>query len=272
MEHVADVGVDGALVGQAVGGAVDTRLRQILIGGVPGAVDGGNVPAQRQAQGGLRQAGQQGGKLPPGDVVVRVEGAGRVGAGEDPPAVELQNLLLIGGVVVHVPDEGPGGVAHSDGGGVQLREVGAGQGVGGDVGHLGPCGVGVVQTVEGAVKNAQGLEIEDVGGVPLAAVAAVGGGAGLRVAIVIEAAQTGGKAYRLGDGDVLLRAEGRGGLALRQAQLVEGGDIFIVPAALRHVQKTAVVGPDRDKDACAAFCGSEDRQGERQRQGQQECG
>ena len=225
--------------------AVGPRGDKVGVGLGLGAVVGGDIPVQNYPQGGVGKPGEEGGELAARDGLIREKAAHLIGAGHNPPLIELEDVPLVGGVFVHIGDEGVGGVPHGDhrviDGEEQLRR----QGAGGQMGGLGPAGRLIHPAVQRVVQDAVAFEVEDIGQIPQLLIQLLGDvvhGPHLRVAVEIEAAHPGGKADDLLDGDVVIHAKEVRRLPPGESQREEGGHIGVEPVRLLHVQEPPVIG------------------------------
>jgi hypothetical protein len=251
------------------------------VGGDGHAVDGENGGLRRRAQqllgvgadlggefhplSGVRDPGQHGRGLAPGQPGVAVEGAVGVGAGENAGGVEVPDLRLVGGDVRQDRegvDARQGAVRQHRG--EQIDEAVA---VAGLVGRVGDVVQGVGQV---AVGDAQLREIVHIGLIPR--VSGRGGGEAGGVAAQ-ELIEPGGDGHDLGAGQRTSGGEGLGGGAVHQPRLVAGLGVAVAPGApgvgegrgvgaLLGQQRPAVVGQSRDR--AQQECQNKDQRGETQ--------
>ena len=200
------------------------------------------------------------------DPLIGTEGAEIVHAVQDPPLIELQNILPVGRILRHIRDIAVAVVGQGDKLGVGHRKQLLGQRPGQQVGYLGPGGRLLIESVELRTDDAEALEIGGIGGIPRPA--AVVGGACLALAILVEAAKPGSQRHHLRHRDIRAGGEKLAGpLAVGKAQLIERLHILVVPGGGGDVGKLAVVGEDRREGAvglCWALCPSPPEQSQQQ--------
>ena len=164
-----------------------------------------------------------GGHLRPGDGHVGAEHAVGVAAGENARLVEQQDLVGVGGGVVHVgyPGHvvalGPGVLRH---------------GVGQQIGQLVALGVANVGVELSLLRDAVGQAVVHCPLVP----GPLGGG-DLAAAAVGQAVEPGGRRHGLCHGEAGVGAEGVGGGAAHQTVLIAALHRPGKPGALRHIGK-----------------------------------
>ena len=253
------------------GGHELPRLHQVRQGGAGGAVEVAEIPLRPDPQGGVQHTGEHGGQGPPGDGLAGEEGARRVAARGDALAVEVQDVLIVGGVLADVGDEAPGGVGHGDQFPVDRGQDLLGQDAGQDVGHLGPAG-GLVElhvtAHEVRLQRALRLEVAQVGQGPRGALPAVGQG-GLGVPGPVESPDAPGENDGLSQSHRVPRAEGAAVLPVGKAVLIEGRYVVVEGGIRRQVGELPGVGPAAGKARRLGGLGGE---GQQQADGQQQGG
>ena len=110
------------------------------------------------------------------------------------------------------------------------------------MGHLGPGGGGEVGAVQLTAENSLGLQIAQIGHVGGLSLCGVAGGAGLRAAGAVEAADAPGENDDLPHRHGVLKTEGPVGLAHRQSILIQGHHVVVKYRALAQIGKFSGIG------------------------------
>ena len=236
------------------------------IGGVPGdetapcgacraGISRLRGPVRRQPQGGIHHPGQHGRRRAPCDGRAGLEGAALVGADADPGAVERQNIRAIRGILRHVGDVPAGGVGRGNERVVDRGKRGLRQRPGQHMGRLGAGGGEEIQPVQLAGEHALALKIGEIRRIRRLPLRREGGGAGLRIAGGVQAADAGGEDHDLPHRHRFPQAEGPVPLADGQAVFIQRGGVLIKDGAGGHVRKFAGIGLEPDKVFRGVFRG-----------------